>query len=79
MVIKGGYSFDESNGTDGDIIFLIYRVGGIIFFYHMGYQPKIVFDQLGPSGGIPLFHAHKTCAFFFCGEWFGKMVARSDM
>lgn len=47
---KSGDPFDKPNGSDGDEVVLVPRLG-IVFFDNMGYQAEIVLNE-----GIPGLH-----------------------
>ena len=66
--VKGVHGFHQANGTDGDEIILIARLG-VIFFGDVSHQAQIVPDEFFPGGRVTCPQGGKCFDFFFSGQW----------
>jgi hypothetical protein len=69
-VVKGGDTFNKTNGADGNQILLI-RSLGIVFFHNVCHQAQIPFDQY--ISGFQVTLGSQSKVFFFLlpgkGSW----------
>ena len=66
--VKGVHGFHQANGTDGDEIILIARLG-VIFFGDVSHQAQIVPDEFFPGGRVTCPQGGKCFDFFFSSQW----------
>ena len=75
--LKGVHGFNQPDRADGQQIVLL-RTYGVILFYNMRYQSKIVLDQLFTCLGVPvLLHAAQQNRLLIGRERLGKRSVRA--
>lgn len=69
--VEGGNAFDQSDGSNGDQVLLVGRLG-VVFLHNMGHQPEISFNQDISRIQISLLGESQVIAFLLRGQRLGK-------